>query len=275
MVISELTKAVREIISNSDAPEFEAQYIVMAAMGADMTEYALKRSDAAGETLEEKAFAMANRRKGGEPLAYILSSAEFMGLTFKVNRGTLIPRADTETLVEFLIEKIGNKKVRVLDIGTGTGCIGISLAHFCPNAEITLLDISENALCTAKENARLNGVFAEFVRCDILREIPCGKFDIIVSNPPYIRTDVIKTLQTEVKDYEPVTALDGGADGLLFYRRISKIALNLLNSGGMLAFETGFDQRAEITKLMSNYADVGALKDFGGSDRVVYGFKRD
>lgn len=273
MVISELVNTVRDIIPNSDCPQLEAEYIVMAAMGAGRTEYVLKRSEAAGEAVEKAAFSMAERRRKGEPLAYIISAAEFMGLKFKVTPATLIPRSDTETLVEFAIDKAKDKKLRVLDIGTGSGCIGISVAHYCKDASVTMLDISEVAIKIAAENARANNVHAEFVECDILSDLPQGKFDMILSNPPYIRAEVIPVLQTEVRDFEPVSALDGGEDGLLFYRRITEISKVLLNKGGILAFEIGYDQREAVMEIMSEYENVCCIKDLGGNDRVVYGTK--
>lgn len=271
MVISTLTKKVCELIQNSDNPQFEAGLIVMSAAGMDRTQYVLNKNSDVNDNAVTDALKMAERRGKGEPLAYILGSTEFMGLTFFLNPDTLIPRADTETLVEYLIDYILDKPLRVLDIGTGTGCIGISVGHFCKNADITLLDISENALCIAKENANLNTVPVKTVKCDILSDIPKDRFDVIVSNPPYIRSDVIDTLQTEVKDYEPHRALDGGGDGLVFYRRIARIARQMLNSGGLLAFEIGYDQGKALKEIMADYSDVRVIKDLCGNDRIASG----
>ena len=162
---------------------------------------------------------MVARRKMGEPLQYILGETEFMGLKFKVNEFVLIPRQDTETLVETVVERINDRKdknVKVLDIGTGSGCVGISIAKLCPNADVTLLDYSDASLEIAKENADYNGGCVNIQKCDILEEIPDGKYDVIVSNPPYIETDTIFSLDNIVSSYEPVEALDGGFDGLMF-----------------------------------------------------------
>ncbi|MCD8391436.1 MAG: peptide chain release factor N(5)-glutamine methyltransferase [Firmicutes bacterium] len=274
MVIGALTALVRGIIANSDNPQFEAELIVMDAAGLTRTEYVLSLRENADDAVVKAAVAAADKRKSGMPLAYILKSAEFMGMTFKVTRDTLIPRPDTETLVETAAGHISDARRKVLDIGAGTGCVGISIAKLCKNAEVTLLDISAGALSVAEENARLNGVSANFELCDILTALPEGRFDAIVSNPPYIKSGVIKTLQTEVKDYEPLTALDGGADGLMFYRRICAAARDLLTDGGFLAFEIGYDQAAEVTALMSDFDNVATVKDLSGNDRVVHGIKK-
>ena len=282
MVISELTREIEEQIQNSDSARLEAEYIVMAAAKINRAQYLLnKRSDVTDEVIED-AQAKAARRAKGEPLAYILGSAEFMGLTFLVSPATLIPRADTETLVERAIELIRDTKsdldrdtkVKVLDIGCGTGCIGISIANFCENTDVTLLDISAGALKIAGENAEKNGVNVRLLQCDILAEIPEGEYDIIISNPPYIESEIIPTLQTEVKDFEPLSALDGGEDGLIFYRRIAEMGKHLLKENGLLMFEIGYNQAAAVTEIMAGYENVRCEKDLCGNDRIVYGIKR-
>ncbi len=274
MVIAELTREIKAAIQNSDAPELEADYIIMEA--ADMTreEYIISKRAPLDGRIIEKARAMAARRAAGEPLAYILGYAEFMGLRFKVDPSTLIPRQDTETLVERAAELIGSADARVLDIGCGSGCVGISIAHFCRGAEVTLLDVSADALRTAEENAEKNGVCAKFARCDILSEMPEGEYDMIVSNPPYIETDAISGLQTEIKDYEPKIALDGGKDGLMFYRRIAQIGDKLLRSGGMLVLEIGCRQADSVAEIMSDYKEIRCKNDLCGNNRVLSGIKK-
>lgn len=272
MVISELLRCVQRGLCDNAA--FEARQIVMRAANMSETGLIINAKTEVSSEAEKSAVEMMERRKNGEPLQYILGTAEFMSFEFEVNESTLIPRADTETLVETVLDRIGKKTVKLLDIGTGTGCIGISIARLS-NAKATLADISGKALRTAKRNADKNGVTAEFLKIDILSEIPYGKFDIIVSNPPYIETEVIKILQTEVKDYEPLTALDGGADGLKFYRRIAKIAPKLLNENGFLAFEIGYNQGRAVSELMKNdFDDICVIKDLCGNDRVVIGNKK-
>ncbi len=272
MVISKLLSNIKsQLLENA---EFEAKEIVMASLGLSRNELILNPKREVTDTELQKVTDMVNRRLMGEPLQYILGFSEFMCLKFNVNSHTLIPRSDTETLVELLIERIGNKKVTLLDIGTGTGCIGISVAKYT-NADITLADISKEALNTAKENSTENGVVSKTLHIDILNEIPQGKYDIVVSNPPYIKSEIIPTLQTEVKDHEPLSALDGGKDGLIFYERITDIAPKLLNDGGILAYEIGFDQGDEVKALMEkDFYDVEVIKDLCGNDRVVIGIKK-
>ncbi len=226
----------------------------------EITEYELKE-------IEE----ITARRIAGEPLQYILGETEFMGMPFKVNELVLIPRQDTETLVETVIEKIKKKPVRVLDIGTGSGCVGISIAKMCPGAEVTLLDYSDAILEIAKENADLNGVNVNIERCDILEEIPEGKYDIIVSNPPYIETDTIFSLDNIVSSYEPVEALDGGFDGLMFYQRIAELAPEIMEENSFIAFEIGYNQGDTVSEILdeADFSSIKVIKDPCENDRVV------
>lgn len=272
MVISELLRYIQSELSDNAA--FEARQLVMRAVNMNETGLIINAKTEVSDEALLLAREMLERRRNGEPLQYILGTAEFMSLEFEVNESTLIPRADTETLVETALDEIGEKTVKLLDIGAGTGCIGISTARFS-NAEVTLADINEQALAAAKRNAEKNGVRAELLKIDILSEIPDGKFDVIVSNPPYIETEVIKTLQTEVKDYEPLAALDGGADGLTFYRRIIKIAPRLLTENGILAFEIGYNQGEAVSELMKrDFCHIRIIKDLCKNDRVVIGNKK-
>lgn len=272
MVIWELEKALRDILKENAA--FEAKEIIMSVCGMSTSDWIINRKAEVKEEHVNKVLEMAHRRISGEPLQYIIGKAGFMGMDFEVNKNTLIPRQDTETLIETLIDMIGDRKVSILDIGTGSGCIGISLGTFLKDARITVLDISQEALNTALRNADRNGVKIKAVCMDILSEIPEGKYDIIVSNPPYIETSIIKSLQTEVRDYEPLSALDGGSDGLLFYRRITDIAPRLLNEKGILAYEVGYDQGKKVHMLMEkDFYDIRIIKDYCGNDRVITGKK--
>ena len=272
MVIWELEKALREILKENAG--FEAKEIIMSVCGMSTSDWIINRKAEVKEEHVNKVLEMAHRRISGEPLQYIIGKAGFMGMDFEVNKNTLIPRQDTETLIETLIDMIGDRKVSILDIGTGSGCIGISLGKFLKDARITVLDISQEALNTALRNADKNGVKIKAVCMDILSEIPEGKYDIIVSNPPYIETSIIKSLQTEVRDYEPLSALDGGSDGLLFYRRITDIAPRLLNEKGILAYEVGYDQGKKVHMLMEkDFYDIRIIKDYCGNDRVITGKK--
>ncbi len=272
MVIDALVRYVASKLK--DNARFEAEQIVMHVLGIDRTGFITDSSRAVTDDEMRIINETAARRAGGEPLQYILGETEFMSLPFKVNRSTLIPRSDTETLVEHVLEHMNGKSCEILDIGAGTGCVGISLAHYNKNARVTELDISFDAINTARENAGINGVLGrtKFIKADILNKIPDGAYDIIVSNPPYIETAVIGTLQTEVKDYEPLSALDGGEDGLTFYRRITEIAPKMLKKGGLLAFEIGYNQGENVKKLMEkNFKDIRIIKDLCGNDRVVSG----
>ncbi len=218
------------------------------------------------------------RLLSGEPVSYIIGHKEFMSLDFSVNNSTLIPRQDTEILVEEIINFYKNRKPPfIFEIGTGSGCIAISLAHYIKGAHITACDISELALKTAMLNAEKNNVSCRisFVKKDIMTGFPDLSItpDCIVSNPPYIESDIIQNLESGVKDFEPISALDGGFDGLDFYRQI--ISLNNLRSGGLLAFEIGYNQGIAVKELMSDkFTDIKIKKDLGGNDRVVTGIKK-
>ncbi len=217
---------------------------------------------------------MLKKRLSRIPMQYILGSCEFMGFNFNVNRSTLIPRSDTETVVEKAIDIIKEKKYKTaLDIGTGSGAIAVSIAKYTDTA-VTASDISQSAIDTARLNAEQNNVSVDFVKSDMFSELE-GRFDIIISNPPYIERDVIKTLEPEVRKYEPITALDGGEDGLCFYRVITKEAPKHLNKGGALIFEIGCNQAYAVKKLMkiNNFDEISVNKDLSGLDRVVIGFK--
>ena len=212
-----------------------------------------------------------NKRMEHVPLQYITGEQEFMGITFRVNEAVLIPRQDTETLVEEAL-KIVRPGMKVLDMCTGSGCILISILKNVVEVDGYGYDISKQALNVAKENAKLNNVTATFERSDLFENVT-EQFDVIVSNPPYIPTDVIGGLMPEVAVYEPIQALDGKEDGLYFYRKIIEVASNYLNPDGKLLFEIGHDQGESVSSLMkeAGYKDVRVVKDLAGNDRVVIG----
>lgn len=205
------------------------------------------------------------------PLQYIVGEQEFMGLNFKVNSNVLIPRQDTETLVEEAL-KICQPGMKLLDLGTGSGCIAISLMKNAYGMAASGSDISKQALLVAKENAKMHEVEIEWIRSNLFENIS-GKFDLIVSNPPYIaRADILK-LMPEVRDFEPVGALDGGPDGLDFYRQITLQGKDHLNKDGYLYLEIGYDQGPAVTNMMcaAGYRDVSVIKDMARHERVVRG----
>lgn len=215
--------------------------------------------------------AILNKRTEHVPLQYITGEQEFMGMPFHVTEAVLIPRQDTETLVEEAL-KIIRPGMKVLDMCTGSGCILISILKNVVDVEGFGYDISKQAINIAKENAKLNNVNATFERSDLFEEV-ADTFDVIVSNPPYIPTDVIGGLMPEVAVYEPIQALDGKEDGLHFYRRIVKDAREYLKECGKLIFEIGHDQGEAVSDLMreAGYKDVQVIKDLAGNDRVVIG----
>ena len=213
------------------------------------------------------------RRIKREPVAYILGNMGFMGLSFDVSEAVLIPEQDTEILVEEAL-RFCEDKMRILDLCTGSGCIALSILNYTNETSALCTDISEDALLVAKKNAGNLGLSerADFIKTDLFPGKEVGKFDILVSNPPYIRTDVIDSLAPEVKDYEPRIALDGAEDGLIFYKRIIEGAGEYLYSGAYIFLEIGYDQADDVKALLEKegkYHDIEVFKDFGGNDRVV------
>jgi len=254
---------------------------------------------------EEAKFAeLIELRAKGVPLQYITGKQEFMSLQFRVNSNVLIPRQETEILVETIIDYIKNKRgilkernavskkntnsgnkadsvsinrsddISILEIGTGSGCIAVSLAYYIQDCFITATDISEDAIQTARLNASLNGVKEkiDFVVSDLFENVGNKKFDAIVSNPPYIAKKDIESLDVEVKKYEPIIALDGGIDGLDFYRAIIQKAPDYLKEDGILVFEIGYNQARDVACLMErDFSNIRIIKDLDKNDRVVIG----
>lgn len=212
--------------------------------------------------------------KNGIPIQHITHQQEFMKLNFYVDENVLIPRPDTEILVEEVIEIA--KKIHansIMDLCTGSGAIGISLAKYIENSEITAVDISTKAIEIAKRNAKMNEVENQitFIESDLLRNLPLKKYDIIVSNPPYIKKEMIQTLDKEVQK-EPNIALDGGKDGLDFYRKIIRQGPDFLKFNGYLCLEIGYDQKEEVIELLQKeerYSDIYSKQDLYGNDRIV------
>lgn len=228
-------------------------------------------------SLEQQAAfeAVIDQRAERIPLQHITGQQEFMGLTFRVNENVLIPRQDTEILVEEILPHLSSG-VRILDMCTGSGCILISLLHYSMWAEGTGVDVSPKALEVARENAEAllsEERIISFIESDLFEKVE-GTYDIIVSNPPYIQTEVIKGLMPEVRDHEPMLALDGTEDGLYFYRRIVAESKAFLRKEGRLFFEIGYDQAEAVKQLMEDagFQEVTVVKDFAGLDRVVHGY---
>ena len=269
-----------ETLSSENIPDakIDARILLEFVCKTDRNALFLKGDTEVSKEEEEVYFDLLNKRIKHIPLQHLTGEQDFMGLTFKVNEHVLIPRQDTECLVEIVLKHL-HDGMRVLDMCTGSGCILISLLHYSNDCIGVGADVSEDALKVAKENSEKlgnNGISDRaditFVQSDLFKNVD-GKFDIIVSNPPYIRTDVIQTLMPEVKDFEPMLALDGTEDGLEFYRRIISDGKTYLNRGGQLFFEIGYDQGEAVRSLMreNGYVDVEVAKDLAGLDRVVYG----
>lgn len=229
------------------------------------------------EEIDEEALqnyqVLVKKRAERVPLQYITGVQTFMGLEFKVNPYVLIPRQDTETLAETALA-VCKPGMHVLDLCTGSGCILISLLHLVEGLVGVGSDISKQALLVARENAKANDVDAEWVRSDLFSNLS-GTFDVIVSNPPYVPSRVIDTLMPEVRDFEPVEALDGHEDGLFFYDRILQECHGFLNPGGYLMLEIGYDQGEAVSERMrqAGFLDVRVIRDLCGNNRVVCGRK--
>ena len=258
-----------------ESASLDCRLLLCKFLGVDKV-YLITNSDREIDDLSEFD-ALVKRRLNHEPMQYILNHAEFMGLDFYVDENVLIPRPDTEILVEKVISHFGETSFEFLDIGTGSGCIPISILANCKNACGISADISEKAIDVAKKNAESNKVTErlDFINIDILNDFPEGKFDCIVSNPPYIESEVVETLMPDVREFEPHLALDGGADGLTFYRRIADKGYDSLKDGGLLAFEIGYNQGESVSRIMNEkgYRNTEVIKDIAGNDRVVVGTK--
>lgn len=250
--------------------EVDAWYLFEHVTGMNRAAYFLNMEEELSDAKQEEFATLVKRRCERIPLQYITGSQEFMGFSFLVSPSTLIPRQDTEILVEEVSNHAEGK--RVLDLCTGTGCILLSLAKLCQLAKAVGTDISAEAVETAKKNAERLQTEAEFYCGDLFDAVPQGEqFDIIVSNPPYIPSAVIDTLMPEVKGHEPMSALDGDTDGLKFYREIIKNASKYLNRNGQIFFEIGCEQSADVSALLmeNGFENVRVMKDLAGLDRVV------
>lgn len=213
-----------------------------------------------------------NMRLRHVPLQHIIGHTGFMGLDFKVSRDVLIPRQDTETLVETVLEREKDPAISILDLCTGSGCIAVSLKKLGGYSQVAASDLSDKAIGLAMRNASINDAEIRLIKSDLFKDIE-GSFDVIVSNPPYIPTEEIETLSPEVRDHDPRLALDGGSDGLDIYRRIVSECGDVLNTGGRLYMEIGFDQAVAVGALMkeADFRDIEVIKDLAGKDRVIFG----
>ena len=257
--------------------QLDAWYLLEYVTGITKTSYYMEPEHPMHEQEVREYLELIQKRSTRIPLQHLTGVQEFMGLEFAVNEHVLIPRQDTEVLVETALEVCSREQVQklhLLDMCTGSGCILLSILHELSARTATGVgvDLSKAALDIAKENAKKLGIDAEFLESDLFAKVE-GTYDMIVSNPPYIRTSVIETLQKEVKEHDPILALDGKEDGLYFYREIIKTAAAYLKKTGWLLFEIGFDQAEDVKKMMeqAGYTRVSVKKDLAGLDRVVFG----
>ena len=278
----ELYEEGRRILEQAGLPDaaLDARFLLEEVCGTNLQTLLVFPEKKVTEEEVNQYRAFIQRRKDREPTAMILGEWDFMGLTFRLNKSTLIPEQDTEVLVETALEELkrrglGEAPLRILDLCTGSGCILLSLLHELRNAGGLGTDLSEEALEAARENAVRLGLQerAAFRQGDLWEPVGDERFDLIVSNPPYVPTEVIPTLEPEVRCGEPYAALDGGEDGLVFYRRIMREAAGHLKPSGIIIVESGFDEAPQIAALMQDQKlrEIRTVKDYGGLDRVVLG----
>ena len=251
--------------------QLDARLLLEEVCGTDHNTLLCHGDREVSEEEEEKYRKALEQRAVHVPLQHLLGYQDFMGLRFQVNEHVLIPRQDTEILVEEAMRYL-HDGMRILDLCTGSGCILLSLLHYSNDCEGTGVDISKEALQVAALNAELLGIKADFLKSDLYEKVT-GKFDLLVSNPPYIERKVIPTLMEEVREYDPYIALDGGEDGLDFYRRIIGGAQDYLKRGGQILMEIGSGQAQAVSELLreAGFKEIDVCRDFAGLDRVVSG----
>ena len=275
MTIGEWLRHAKDALAESGCPDpqIDSRWIAEDTLGLSRSEMHFETERSLSPEEHERLEALLQRRVQGEPVQYLLHSACFMGLNFYVDSRVLIPRQDTETLVEAVIVALRQlEKPRMLDLCAGSGAIGLSVRTLVPGADVTLADCSRDALEVVRENARRLGVDVEIRHGDLFRAVWHQKFDLIASNPPYIPTGDLPLLQREVQR-EPRLALDGGGDGLEFYRRIAADAPEHLNPGGSIYLEVGAGQADAVRALLTERmecAEAGAINDLNGIPRVVW-----
>lgn len=275
MTIGEWLRHAKDALAESGCPDpqIDSRWIAEDTLGLSRSEMHFETDRSLSPEEHERLEALLQRRVQGEPVQYLLNSACFMGLNFYVDSRVLIPRQDTETLVEAVIVALRQlEKPRMLDLCAGSGAIGLSVKTLVPGADVTLADCSRDALEVVRENARRLGVDVEIRHGDLFRAVWHQKFDLIASNPPYIPTGDLPLLQREVQR-EPQLALDGGGDGLEFYRRIAADAPEHLNPGGSIYLEVGAGQADAVRALLTERmecAEAGVINDLNGIPRVVW-----
>ncbi|WP_027217500.1 peptide chain release factor N(5)-glutamine methyltransferase [Butyrivibrio fibrisolvens] len=276
MIYSDIYKNASIRLKEAGVPEYQldARLLLEYVCGTDYNTLLVHGDRDVSPEEEKKYNELIEKRASRVPLAYIVGYQEFMGLTFDVNENVLVPNQDTETLAEEALRELSDG-MRFMDLCTGSGCVALSILNYTNDTSCVMTDISDKAIEVATDNRDRLGFSdrAEIVKTDLFPQDDDKKFDMIVSNPPYIRTDVIATLPPEVGKGEPYIALDGGQDGLIFYRRIIENAPKWLYTSGWLMMEIGYDQGDAVAGLMKDggFHEVEVIKDLGGNDRVVRG----
>lgn len=275
MTLGRLLREGKSVLLAAGVEDWEADawYLLEYAAGCSRKDYFLNPEKEADEADEARYRELLRKRSRHVPLQHLTGSQDFMGCSFLVNEDVLIPRQDTEVLVEEALRHI-RPGMKILDLCTGSGCILLSILKLIPGVSGIGTDISGRALLVAERNRTALGIEAEFRQSDLFERVE-GSFDCILSNPPYISTGVIDTLAEEVRVHEPRLALDGREDGLYFYRKITAAGPRHLKPGGMLFLEIGYDQAEPVVGMMNErFADIHFVKDLSGLDRVVYGHLR-
>ncbi len=271
MTVNEAKRVVSaRLKSVTPSFEFESREIVKHFTGMGSSDILLNGNMNLSKKQCKNMLKACKKRIKGVPLQYILGIWEFYSLPFYVGYGVLIPRPDTELLVEKAVEEIKDKNAVVFDLCAGSGAVGIAIKKNCSLAEVTMVEKSRNAFKYLKKNCVLNNINANIVRADIKKFRPKEAADLVVSNPPYLKKSEMQTLSAEVKR-EPKTALDGGLDGLCFYRYIANFAEKFLKPGGCLMFEIGYTEALEVEKILQNagFDDIKVYKDINGNDRII------
>ena len=281
-IATALNNAVANLSLNKsiETPRLDAEVLLCDVLGCERIFLVINKDKVLSQSEYEQFSSYILRRAQNEPVSYIIGKREFMSLEFNVQKGILVPRPDTEILVEKIIDIYKNRSAKILDLCTGSGAIAVSLAYYLKDSTVIAVDKYDICVQTATENSKKHGVSnrVHVIKADVLDDFSVDEqIDCIVSNPPYIKSEVLTTLPSDVRDYEPDYALDGGSDGLIFYRKIAEYASNKLDSCGLLAFEIGFDQGKSIKNIIKNtndFKNISTFKDLAGLDRVVTAEKR-
>lgn len=261
-----------------ETPRLDAEVLLCCVLKCERISLVINKDKSISSSEYDTYLSYIQRRHNNEPVSYITGTKEFMSLNFDVCEGILIPRPDTEILVEKIIEIYKDKSVKIVDLCTGSGAIAVSLAYYLKKSTIFAVDKYDVCVDCARKNAIKAGVSIDAFKADVLKDFNLEEsIDCIVSNPPYIESEILSTLPSDVKNFEPEYALDGGNDGLVFYKKITEIASKNLKTGGVLAYEIGYNQGQSVSEIIDGtncFDNIQIIKDLSGLDRVVLAEKR-